>query len=241
MTSPLNQVSLYVVRAVQGFLRIILPRRVYWKILSTLLNKLDLNYPVMVGEKSIHFYCPSHAALFRAEGLLTREPDTIKWIDQFQSGDVLLDVGANVGSYTIYAAACCRTPVIAIEPSPENFACLCRNIRENSVGDIVYPFCVAGNDKEEVTTLHTYPHGIYPGGSGVIFSTEKLSDDNIIEVQDTTISVGLSIDFLLDVFNLPFPTHIKMDVIGTQAKVIKGAQRLLHDPRLRSAMLEIPV
>ena len=240
ITTSLNRFYLRVVRTCQGILRLILPQKIYWKIFSTLLDKLDLNYPVTVNNKKIYFYCPSHIALFRAETLLTKEPHTIKWIEGFQSGDVLLDIGANIGTYTIYAAACCGIRVIAIEPSSDNFSCLCRNIRENGVGDLVYPFCVAGNDREEVTTLHIYPHGTHAGGSGVIFSTEKLSDDSVVKVHDTAYSLGLSIDFLLDAFDLPFPTHIKMDVIGTQAKIIKGAHKLLHDPRLRSAMLEIP-
>ena len=34
----------------------------------------------------------------------TREPETLVWIDSFAHGEVLWDIGANVGAYTLYAA-----------------------------------------------------------------------------------------------------------------------------------------
>src|ERR1044071_9834964 len=39
---------------------------------------------------------------WRADTYATKEPDTIAWIDQFvQEGDVLYDVGANIGLYSL--------------------------------------------------------------------------------------------------------------------------------------------
>ena len=42
------------------------------------------------------FYCLGDLALWRARTLLTKEPETIEWIDSFRPGDVFWDVGANV-------------------------------------------------------------------------------------------------------------------------------------------------
>lgn len=43
--------------------------------------------------------------LWRAETYETKEPDTIEWIDLFfREGDVIYDIGANIGQYSLYAA-----------------------------------------------------------------------------------------------------------------------------------------
>ena len=128
------------VRAFQGTVRLCASKKFYWKFFTRLIESLDMIYSVPVGEKNVRFHCDGELAKYRAETLLTKEPYTIEWIDGFQPDDVLLDIGANIGAYTIYAAAVRGLRVIAIEPSTENFANLCRNIRENNVGHLVYPF-----------------------------------------------------------------------------------------------------
>src|SRR5262245_41812198 len=42
--------------------------------------------------------------VWRARTFFTEEPDTVAWLDGLRPDDVLWDVGANVGLYTIYAA-----------------------------------------------------------------------------------------------------------------------------------------
>ena len=37
--------------------------------------------------------------------MLTKEPDTINWIDNFNQNDTFFDIGANVGVFTCYAAS----------------------------------------------------------------------------------------------------------------------------------------
>ena len=52
-------------------------------------------------------------------------------------GDLFVDVGANIGSYTILASAVCGARSIAIEPDPGTVQSLNRNIEANSIGDRV--------------------------------------------------------------------------------------------------------
>ena len=78
------------------------------------------------------------------------------------------------------------------------------------------------------------------GGSGAIFGSDILDDDTQMDVRGVQHAMGLSMDGLIEIFDLPFPTHIKMDVLGTQDRVIRGALGLLRDARVESAMLEVP-
>jgi len=51
--------------------------------------------------------------------------------------DLFVDVGANVGSYTVLASTVCGARTIAIEPDPETARSLQRNIDANGIGDRV--------------------------------------------------------------------------------------------------------
>ena len=59
------------------------------------MERLVTAVPVRGGH--VRFFTPSARACARAESLLTKETDTIQWIDRFAAGDVFWDVGANVG------------------------------------------------------------------------------------------------------------------------------------------------
>jgi len=52
---------------------------------------------------ALKMHCPGELPVFRANTLLTKEPETIAWIDTFEPGETLWDIGANVGVYSLYA------------------------------------------------------------------------------------------------------------------------------------------
>src|SRR4051812_16333710 len=66
-----------------------------------------------------------------------KEPWTVRWIEEYlKPGQVLYDVGANVGAYTLVAAiAVPEARVLAFEPAPANFAALSGNLELNDVTD----------------------------------------------------------------------------------------------------------
>src|SRR3954454_23342205 len=83
---------------------------------------------VEVPGGSVKFFCPSPLLTNRAETLLTKEPDTIKWIDSFPAESVFWDIGANVGVYSLYAATRPGLSILSFEPLAANFHVLSRNI-----------------------------------------------------------------------------------------------------------------
>lgn len=44
---------------------------------------------------------------------------------------IVVDVGANIGAFSLFASRTARQ-VFAFEPEPDNFACLCKNVEQNS-------------------------------------------------------------------------------------------------------------
>src|SRR5215510_9943048 len=70
---------------------------------------------------SLRFVASTPLLQARAKSVLTKEPDTIRWIDSFDRSDVFWDVGANVGVFSLYAARSRGVRVLAFEPSADNY------------------------------------------------------------------------------------------------------------------------
>lgn len=80
------------IRALKG-IAAIFGRKVYWAFMSSLIENLECRYQVPVGDKNCSFIINSRLSHFRAATLLTKEPETIRWIDEFPAEAVLLDIG----------------------------------------------------------------------------------------------------------------------------------------------------
>jgi FkbM family methyltransferase len=181
------------------------------------------------------FVCPNRVVAWRARTFLTKEPETIEWIDTFAPGDVMFDVGANIGLYSIYAASR-SVKVVAFEPESQNHALVQQNIFLNGVADRVTCVCVAISDREAVDYL--YLSRFRAGESMHNFGAAEDWQQRPFTAPFQQGIVSFSLDAFLEFQPEPFPTHIKIDVDGIEAKVIRGAARTLRDPRLKSLLVE---
>ena len=78
-------------------------------------------------------------------------PDMMLALHFLREGDLFLDIGANVGSYTVLASGVCRARTYAFEPDPGTMRRLKRNIDVNSLGDLVNTQeCALGGERAEV-------------------------------------------------------------------------------------------
>ncbi len=69
------------------------------------------------GGARMIFSTPNTGTRWRVETISTKEPWTLDWIAEFKPNDILVDVGANVGMYTIWAAATRGARVCGSSPS----------------------------------------------------------------------------------------------------------------------------
>jgi FkbM family methyltransferase len=158
-----------------------------------------------------------------------KEPWTVRWLEQYLGpGEVLYDVGANVGAYTLVAAtAVPAAQVVAFEPSPANFASLCANLELNGVADRVLPIPLALGDRPGSASLGS--DASVPGASPVL-NAEPAGGTQVL------------VDRLDDVaarFDLPPPDHVKLDVDGGEMDVLAGGEHLLASAGVRSLMVEL--
>lgn len=182
------------------------------------------------------FATPGVLTLRRVQTIREKEPWTLEWIAGFRAGDVLVDVGANVGMYTIWAAKTRGARVFAFEPEAQNYALLNRNIQLNGVADRVTAYCLGLSDSAGLSTLHMAD--LRPGaschsvGEALDFRHEPMA------VRFSQGCVAATLDELVASGAIPQPDHVKIDVDGFEPKVIAGARATLAAPRLRSLLVE---
>ena len=203
-------------------------------------KKYDVGMPVIgipYKGKKLRYALPAKAPLWRVQTLFTKEPSTIEWLEAIEPGSVLLDVGANVGMYTIFAAVISEARVFAFEPESQNYGLLCRNIVGNNLSDRVTAFCCALSDEAKFSTIHLSDFTI--GGS--CHSFDEARDFRLEEKKFPFIQGCFSarIDQLIADGVMPVPNHIKLDVDGFEHKVINGAPETLKKADVRSLIIEI--
>jgi len=136
-------------------------------------------------------------------------------------GGLIVDVGANIGHYTLVAALAvgARGHVVAFEPVPEIHAELGANVALNGLDNVTLVEGAAGATAGELT-IHR--HARNPGGHSL--AAEIVQDGKGAESQVRV----YPLDELLEA---RFPGQavraIKIDVEGFEAAVLEGAQRLL--------------
>lgn len=182
------------------------------------------------------FATPSVLTLQRVQTIREKEPWTLEWIAGFREGDVMVDVGANVGMYTIWAARTRGARVIAFEPEAQNYALLNRNIQLNGLAGRVTAYCMGLSDRPGYTALHMADlragASCHSVGEALDFRHEPMA------VRFTQGCIAATLDELVASGVVPAPHHIKVDVDGFEPKVIAGARATLADPRLRSLLVE---
>lgn len=183
------------------------------------LKEYEKLQPNMTTE-GIRFFTPNSQCGWRVDTLLTKEPDTIAWINGMDPSDTLFDVGANMGQYSLYAAKRGIT-VHAFEPESQNFALLCRNVAANRLPVTAWPLALS--DKSGMDTF--YVTSVMPGGSCNSFGEEvnyQLQPKQFAFKQG---SCATTIDEFSNQFGAP--QHIKIDVDGFEHKVLDGAKMTL--------------
>lgn len=169
-----------------------------------------------------------------------KEPETIEWIETFfQEGDVLFDIGANIGAYSLVTAKFFghKVKVYAFEPAFLNFPQLCKNLTLNGCQESVIPFQVALSDETGIENFNYF--NLIPGGA--VHTLGETIDFLGDEFTPATVQPVLRyrVDDFIKQFGIPVPNHIKIDVDGTEFSILKGMAETLANGSVRSILLEI--
>ena len=138
-------------------------------------------------------------------------------------GDLFFDIGSNIGSYSLLASGVCQSRCLAIEPVPETYARLLRNVAVNGLSDFITPCRSALGERVGM----------------IRFTADKDTMNQVAPegYTGTTIDVPIS---TLDEFLSGFPDSIfwKIDVEGHEQQVFNGAFHAITENSPRAMLLE---
>uniref|UniRef100_A0A7C1G9D5 FkbM family methyltransferase n=1 Tax=Thermofilum adornatum TaxID=1365176 RepID=A0A7C1G9D5_9CREN len=161
-----------------------------------------------------------------------------------RKGWIILDIGAHVGLYSIWASRKVgeRGFVVAFEPNPLSYRWLVSNIELNKVSNIkALPFALG--DKLEKKTLYVAEKNVgvssliknhvlhNPSGKDTIFSShvvQVLTLDYLLEKSPRIIGKPLQ---LVDL--------AKIDVEGYEMNVLRGAKKVLEEGLIKRFIIEV--
>ncbi len=137
--------------------------------------------------------------------------------DAIRPGDTVLDIGANIGYYTLQFAQLVGDEgrVFAFEPDPRNFELLQRNVRQNRYQNVTLVHAAATSSAK---TVRLYQNAINRGDHRTYDSSEgrQWVDVDGVVLDEFFANVDGTIDF------------IKMDIQGSEASALGGMKTLLQ-------------
>jgi FkbM family methyltransferase len=176
----------------------------------------------------------------RAERLFTKEPGTIRWLtNTLQAGDVFFDIGANIGSYTIFAGHRIGSTgaVYGFEPHLPNAISLLKNIEVNLLRDRVRMIAIPLSDRDAFEEFQYF--SLNPSRSHSQLGRSDLAGEHF-DPAATELKHGWRLDTFISSGILPIPNVIKIDVDGLEPGIVSGMSELLHSPqRPRSVQIEV--
>lgn len=178
-----------------------------------------------------------HLRRFTAIDRGTKEPETVEWITKtLNENEVFVDVGANVGAYSVLAAIVAPgTEVLAFEPEPQSAAALCETVSLNNLPITVYPIALG----RRIEIGHFHINGAVQAGLSDHQYGEAVSDKGGTFKPALTIGMmTMPFDYLRQTSAVKVPTHIKIDVDGREIDVLHGMKETLRTGGVRYVAVE---
>jgi FkbM family methyltransferase len=148
----------------------------------------------------------------------------------------VVDIGANIGYYTLIAARLVgkKGTVYAFEPEPTNYKLLCENIAINGYTNVV-PIEKAVSNATGKTKLYV---------NAAIADVSSFAKDNVLTHSKNLDCLEVETITLDDFFERTVGDDridlMKIDVEGAEELVVDGAERVLRNNRLKVLMEFIP-
>ena len=195
---------------------------------------------IKILNKNLVFFTPNHLTKWSVNTTLTKEPETINWINNFKKKKIVFwDIGANLGLYSIYAAIKHEKILIySFEPSVNNLRILSRNIFINNLEKkIIINQIPLTNKKDKYLTMsqRSFIEGdaLNTFGEKFNFEGKEIKSTHNYQIYGTTM------DSLVNTQSTQLPNYIKIDVDGIEHLILSGGRKLLQNKKIFSIIIEI--
>jgi FkbM family methyltransferase len=197
----------------------------------------NLLLEISVPNHNYRIHCPLNKEDFI---VMTKHEEDIIELFHPKDGDIVVDVGAHMGRYTItssnYVGA--NGKVIAIEAHPYNFKILQRNIWLNRLSNVTAVNCAVYSAEARLKLYlpdedlgYTMHHSLM--ANYLISKYSQSIERKYIEVEAYTL------DKLLQKYGIDQVNWIKIDVEGAEYEVLKGAKGILSENKQIAILIEV--
>lgn len=151
-----------------------------------------------------------------------------------REGDLVVDVGAHVGFYAIYAARKARK-VIAFEPVPQNFRYLMKHIKLNKLKNVT-AFPLALGDEEGIAEFYLVGDGL---ASSTSFEEHAEVYKKYYPIAGTVKARMATLDKAMQDLRIKTINLLKIDTEGAESSVLSGARLLLEMNAIHKIVVEV--
>ena len=138
---------------------------------------------------------------------------------KFEDGDIVVDIGANVGSVSLYIAK--KYPNVKIysyEAHPINYKNLIRNIDKNNITNIVAHNFAVSHSENEIANITLSPNNT---GSSSIFKSSKTDNQNLNFNVET-----ISLDTIISKNGIDKIKFLKLDCEGSEFDILENSEQI---------------
>lgn len=135
---------------------------------------------------------------------------------------IVVDIGANIGAFTLYAAKLGAKKVIAVEPEPQNLELLRMNIADNKAhSDCEFIVDQRGIGGYIGTALINHKHG----DSSIVYEHSADANTPAGKEEFTTTIRTTTLDGLFKDHSLEFVDVLKIDIEGREGELLLAASK----------------
>lgn len=132
----------------------------------------------------------------------------------------VVDIGANIGVFALYAALAGAKTVLAYEPAEESFALLEKNIQCNGYEAVIFPHCMAIVGRPSPPVLYSRQSSVH----------NRIEQNKEEEFDSDSYVLVPALPFAEIARNLSKPNVVKMDCEGGEYDIVFNSEDSVFDP-----------
>lgn len=237
-----SRVSLRLILGRERRDKLFLERKINWKSFlyaSARFLRVDkiLMLEISVPHHNYRIHCPLNKEDFI---VMTKHEEEIIELFHPKEGDIVVDIGAHMGRYTITSSKHVgpRGKVIAVEAHPYNFKLLQRNRWLNGLTNVTTINCAVYSKKDRLKLYlpdeeqgYTMHHSLMT--NYLVSKYSERIEQKYIEVEAHTL------DNLLQRLGINQVNWIKIDVEGAEFEVLRGAKEIISGSNHLAILVEV--
>lgn len=194
-------------------------------ILSKIILKMKLNLPIKINlNKSIKGKIYLHSTPISHSFFLSKSrlsPDIMLFREFIKKGDMVLDIGANVGTFSILFSQLCNETgiVFSFEPTKKVFKYLLENINLNNINNII-PINAAISDVNGILSL---VENEYSDEQNYLSKNKKNNSSRVL---------SLRLDFFFSNIKADSLDFLKIDTEGAELLVLKSLGKKIQNVKV---------